>query len=157
VDRWDTPPTSEVKDIPEAEWFLWIAQIVDKIEDEGKMKYFKGEGGVYNPYREKVLDYVCTEAFGSKSPTKEGVYFSHGTMVARLFAKGTQGRADYSRSLRQEADEMIEELGPNMLSSQQLGILRATSAKARNIEDGLGCRSLAIKTEGHAQISCSWV
>ena len=45
------------------------------------------------------------------------------------FAKGTQGRADYSRSLKQEAQEIIEELGPQMLSSQQLGTLRATSVK----------------------------
>ena len=69
------------------------------------------------PYREKVLDYVCTEAFGANNPTKEGVYFSHGTMVARLLANGTQGRADYSRSLKQEAQDMIEEFGPKMISS----------------------------------------
>ena len=61
------------------------------------------------------------ESFASKSPTKEGVRFFHGTMVARLFARGTQGRADFSRSLKQEAHEVIEEYCPKLLSAQHVG------------------------------------
>ena len=37
VDRWETPSRNEVKESPEAEWFLWIARIVDKIEAEERM------------------------------------------------------------------------------------------------------------------------
>ena len=77
---------------------MWIARIVDKIEDEDIIKGFKTEGAKYNPYREAFLDDVCEQAFGSKHPAKEWVFLSHGTIVARMFARGTQGIADYSRS-----------------------------------------------------------
>ena len=62
---------------------------VDKIEAEGRMEDFKAEGSKLNPYREKILDDVCMHAFGSTHPTKEGVFFWHGTVIARMFAKGT--------------------------------------------------------------------
>ena len=65
TDRWDTLPRAAVKDSPKTEWFLWIARIVDRIEDEGRTQDFKAEGAKLNPYREKILDEVCTEAFGS--------------------------------------------------------------------------------------------
>jgi hypothetical protein len=58
----------------------------------------------------------------------------HGPMVAILFAKRTQGRVDSSRSLNQEAQEIIEDLGPKMVSSQQLGTLRAPSVKRWGVE-----------------------
>ena len=71
TDRWDTLPRSAVKDSPEAEWFLWIARLVDRIEAEGRLRDFKAEGATPNSYREAILDEVCLEAFGSKHPTKE--------------------------------------------------------------------------------------
>ena len=83
---------------------------------------------------------VCEQAFGSKHQTKEGVFLSHGTIVARMFARGTQGRADYSRSLKAESHELLEQHGPKMLSSQQMGTLRATSVKR-----GLPKAALAAK------------
>jgi len=54
--RWDTLPRGAVKDSPETEWFLWIARVVDRIEDEGRMNDFKAEGKKSNPYREKILE-----------------------------------------------------------------------------------------------------
>ena len=66
-----TPPRNEVKDSPETEWFLWTADIVDEIEGEGRLEYFKTEGTKYNPYRETILDGVCMKAFGSNIPTKK--------------------------------------------------------------------------------------
>ena len=76
VNRWDTLPRSAVKDSLETERFLWIARVVDRIEAEGRMKDFKAEGPKHNPYREAILDEVCTEAFGSTHPTKEKVFSS---------------------------------------------------------------------------------
>ena len=84
----------------ETERFLWTARAVDRIKVEGRTNDFKAEGKQSNPYREKILDEVCTEAFGSTHPTKEGDFFKHGTVVARMFARGTQGRADLVRSLK---------------------------------------------------------
>jgi hypothetical protein len=127
TDRWDTLPRSAVKDSPETEWFLWIARFVDRIEAEGRMRDFKAEGAKPNPYREAILDEVCLEAFGTKHPTKENVYFQHGTVVARMFGRGTQGRADLVRSLKTEAQGLLEQHGPNVLSQQQLEILRGVS------------------------------
>ena len=100
-----------VKDSPATEWFKWIAKIVNKIEDEGRLEEFKTEGTKYNPYREAILDDVCEQAFGSKHPTKEGVFLSHGTIVARMFARSTQGRADYPRSLKAEAMVFSSSMG----------------------------------------------
>ena len=40
TDRWDTPPGEEAKDSLETEWFLWVAEIVDKIESEGRLDDF---------------------------------------------------------------------------------------------------------------------
>ena len=79
VDRWETPPRSEVKEPPETEWFLWIARIVDKIEGAERMDDFKTEGTRHNPYRERILDDVCTQAFGPKSTRhKKGYSFRTG-------------------------------------------------------------------------------
>ncbi len=52
-----------------------------------------------------------------------------GRNIFFLQNKGTQGGADDTRSLKQEAQDKIEELGPKMLSFQQFGTLRATSVK----------------------------
>ena len=35
-DRSDTPSSKLVKDTPETEWFMWIAGIIDEIEDVGR-------------------------------------------------------------------------------------------------------------------------
>ena len=91
------------------------------------MKFFKAEGSKLNLYREGILDEVCTEAFGSTHPTKEGVFFKHGTVVARMFARGTQGRADLVRSLKTEPQDLVEQHGPSVLSQQQLEVLRGVS------------------------------
>ena len=113
ADRWETPPRSEVKESPETEWFLWIDRIVYKIEVEGRMDDFKTEGTRHYPYYGgRFIDDVCMHAFGSKLPTKEGVFLSHGTVIARMFARGTQSRADLARSLKTEAQELLEQHGP---------------------------------------------
>jgi hypothetical protein len=83
-----------------------------------------------NPYREKVFDFAYLEAFGTKRNTREGVYFSHGTMIARTFAKGSQSRADTARSLRPEAQEVIEAYGPKVPSTVELDRIRAISKHA---------------------------
>ena len=67
--KWDTPSRDEVTPSPEAELFLWLARIVDDIEDDKMMLNF-ASGNEYNPSREKLIDDVCYEAFGSASPTR---------------------------------------------------------------------------------------
>ena len=57
------------------------------------------KGAETTPYREHVVEFACMEALGTKNLTKEGVYFSHGTMVARMFARVSTSRADTARSL----------------------------------------------------------
>ena len=79
------------------------------------------------PYREAILDEVCTEALSSTRPTKENVFFQHGTVVARMFARGTQGRADLVRPLKTKAQGLLEQHGPSVLSQQQLEVLRGVS------------------------------
>ena len=74
TDRRDTLPRSEVNDLPESEWFMWIAGIVDEIEDAGTMQDFKIVDNKYNSFREHIVDKVCVQAFGTKNPTKS-TYF----------------------------------------------------------------------------------
>ncbi|MFM7978101.1 MAG: hypothetical protein ACKPKO_02200, partial [Candidatus Fonsibacter sp.] len=69
---------------------------MDDMEAERRMEEFKAEGLAFNSYREHILDDACMEAFGSTIPTKEGVFWTHGSMAARMFAKRTQGRPDFS-------------------------------------------------------------
>ena len=71
------------------------------------------------------------EAFGHKNPSRTEVFETHGALVASMFAKGTQGRADISRSLRQEVGEMVETHGPNFLSAPELERLRFVSSHGR--------------------------
>ena len=42
IDRWDTLPRNMVNDLPETEWAMWLAGIVDEIEDDGMMNDFQG-------------------------------------------------------------------------------------------------------------------
>ena len=44
-----------------------------------------------------------------------------------MFARGTQGRADLVRSLKTEAQGLLEQHGPSVLSQQQLEVLRGVS------------------------------
>ncbi|MFM7981872.1 MAG: hypothetical protein ACKPKO_21390, partial [Candidatus Fonsibacter sp.] len=76
--RWECPSYKMVYDLPETEWYLWLARIVDGMEKSGQMLKFKTLGNQHNPYREQILDFTCMEAFGSKYPTKEGVYWKQG-------------------------------------------------------------------------------
>ena len=45
-----------------------------------------------------------------------------------MFARGTQGCADESRSLRQEAQDVVETMGPKFMTPSQLTRLPAVSA-----------------------------
>ncbi|MFM7986078.1 MAG: hypothetical protein ACKPKO_42870, partial [Candidatus Fonsibacter sp.] len=85
VDRWETPVYDDVFDMPETDWYLWPARLVDDIEKEGRMYDFKSEGKAFNPYRERIIAFACSEAFGTTHPTKEGVF---------LFEIGLKGCAD---------------------------------------------------------------
>ena len=58
---------------------------------------FNAEGNIYNPYREKVLDYICMDAFGSKSPTKR----------RGLFLPWVHGCQTIYCALKQEAQDVI--------------------------------------------------
>ena len=88
----DTLPRDEVNDLPETEWYMWLAGIVDGIEMAGRMRDFRVVDNSYNSYREAIIDKVCVEAFGRKNPTTEGVFQQHGAMVARMFAIRSQKR-----------------------------------------------------------------
>ena len=46
-----------------------------------------------------------------------------------MFARGTQRRVDTTRSLRNEARDLVEETGPRSMSVAQISRLRAASAK----------------------------
>ena len=126
-DRWGTPSRSDVLPSPEAEWFLWLATIVDRIENERKMLDFSGGGDQTNWYRERILDEAWTEAFGMTNPSKDYAFNSQGGLVARLFSKGAQRRADLFRALLKELQPIIEEHGPKILSGPQLERARAAS------------------------------
>ena len=99
---------------------MWAADLVDKIDDEHLMMAFKSEGHVYNEYRESVVGHACRVAFGDKHTAKERVFHNHGPMVARMFARGTQGRADTTRSLRAESRELVKDLGPKFTTEAQM-------------------------------------
>ena len=80
-DGWETLSRSHVKHLLEAEWYLWIADMVDNIEKEANMEEFKADGSKYNPYRrDKVLDDACTQASGTRSP---------GTPISESFAQNS--------------------------------------------------------------------
>ena len=111
------------------EWFMWIADIVGRIEDDRMMLAIKYEGTADNPYRESVVDHACLVAFGDKNPTQEMVFYNHGPMVARMLARGTQGRADTTRSLRNQGRELVEDVGPKFMTEAHMSRLRAASAK----------------------------
>ena len=66
IDRWDTLPRNLVNDLPETERAVWLAGIVDEIEDAGRMNDFKVIGNKPNAFREAIVDKVCVQAFGIK-------------------------------------------------------------------------------------------
>ena len=131
VDRWDTLPRGQVNDLPESEWAMLLAGIVDEIEGAGRMNDFKVVNNKYNAFREAIVDRVCVQAFGTKNPSKEGVFLRHGPMVARMFAKGSQGRANKARQLRAKAASIIEKYGAQILTGPQLERARAASAHGK--------------------------
>ena len=57
---------------------------------------FKVVDNKNSDFREAIVDKVCAQAFGTKYPTKEGVFRHHGPMVARMFAKGLPGACEQS-------------------------------------------------------------
>ena len=107
VDRWDTLPRNQTTDLPETEWAMWLAGIVDEIENAGGMNDLKVIENKHHAFREAIVDKVCVQVFGTKNPTKESVVLRHGPMVARMFAKGSQGRANKARQLRAKAASII--------------------------------------------------
>ena len=80
--RWDTLSRNQVKDTPETEWFIWIAGIVDDIENDGRVLDFKAEGAKPNPYRDSIVDRVRLQAFKSKNPTRSDAFEKHGAGCA---------------------------------------------------------------------------
>ena len=70
-------------------------------------------------------------------------------MVARMFAKGTQGRANKSRQLLMEAAGVLEEFGPKILSTTQLERARVASAHGKR---GLSKAASAAETR-HRTVS----
>ena len=94
------------------------------------MNDFKAAGTKPNPYRNKVVDYACMKAFGD-NPTKEGVFRRHGALVARMFARGAEGRADTARPLRLEAQEVVEAMGPKLTTEARKARVRAVSVVGR--------------------------
>ena len=86
----------------------------------GRMNDFKVVDNQCNSSREAIHDKVCVQAFGKKNPTKSEAFKNYGPMVARMSARGTQGRANKSRQLRLEAAGAIESYGPKILSKTQL-------------------------------------
>ena len=131
IDRWDTLPRDMVNDLPETEWSMWLAGIVDQIENAGRMNDFKVVDNKYNSFREAIVGKVCFEVFGSKYPTKESVFINQGPMVARMFAKGSQGRANKARQLRAKAASIIEQYGAQILTGSQLERARAASTHGK--------------------------
>jgi hypothetical protein len=67
VDRWDTLPRNQVNDLPETEWAMWLAGIVDEIENAGRINDFKVVGNKPNAFREASVDKVCV-GFWRKVP-----------------------------------------------------------------------------------------
>ena len=86
-----------VIDSPVTERYMWLVGIIDGVEDAGRMHDFRIVDNQYNSYREAIIDKACVEAFEKKNPTKGEVFPQRGPMVARMFARVTQGRANKSR------------------------------------------------------------
>ena len=80
----------------------------------------KAETGVSNSYRDAMIDRICWEAFGTTHPSRTQVIDMYGFLVGGVFPKGTQVRADISRSLRQQVGELVETHGPKVLSGDEL-------------------------------------
>ena len=70
------------------------------------------------------------QAFGTEYLTKESGFLHHGLMVARMFAKGFQGRAHKARQLRGKVAS-IEQFGEQILTGPQLERARAASAHGK--------------------------
>ena len=103
----------------------------DEIVIAGRMNDFKVSDNRHNPFREAIVDKVCVQAFGTTYRTKESVFLHHGPMVARMFAKGSQGRANKARQLRAEVASIIEQYGEPILTGPQLERARAASAHGK--------------------------
>ena len=99
--------------------------------DAGRMNDFKVVDNKRNAFREAIVDKVCVQAFCTKYLTKEGVFFHHGPMAARMFAKGSQGRAHKARQLQAKAASIIEQFGEQILTGPQLERARAASAHGK--------------------------
>ena len=70
------------------------------------------------------------QAFGTEYLTKESGFLHHGLMVARMFAKGFQGRAHKARQLRGKVAS-IEQFGEQILTGPRLERARAASAHGK--------------------------
>ncbi|MFM7979364.1 MAG: hypothetical protein ACKPKO_08625, partial [Candidatus Fonsibacter sp.] len=69
VNRWASPLYTAIKDSPEPEPIIWLAKQVDEIEQSGRTKMMWTEGGVLNPFRDRILDENCVNFFGKWDPT----------------------------------------------------------------------------------------
>ena len=116
----------------------------------------KAEGGVSNSYRDSMIDRICYEAFGATNPSRTDVVERYGFLVGGVFSKGTQGRADASRALRQQVGELIETHGPKVLSAPELERVRAASAHGKRgtsrAAPAVGARLRAASPKGKASL-----
>ncbi|MFM7988484.1 MAG: hypothetical protein ACKPKO_55145, partial [Candidatus Fonsibacter sp.] len=66
ANRWECPPYTAIKDSPEAELIVWLANQVDEIEWSGNTDKMWSASGVSNPLRDRILDETCIHFFGGK-------------------------------------------------------------------------------------------
>ena len=74
----------------------------------GHMYDVKVEVAVSNSYRDAMIDRICWEVFGTTNPSRTQVIDKYSFLFGGMFSKGTQGRADISRALRQQVGELVE-------------------------------------------------
>ena len=148
VDRWDTLPRNQTTDLPETEWAMWLAGVVDEIENAGGMNDLKVIENKHHAFREAIVDKVCVQVFGTKNPTKESVVLRHGPMVARMFAKGSQGRANKARRFRAKVASIIQDFCEQILTGPQLERARAASAYGqRGLSKAASAADLRYRTK----------
>ena len=104
-DGWDTPPRSAIKESPETEWFMWIARVVDKIEDEATLR-----PRAQNPTRTErgSLTMSVSRLLGLRILQKKGIPFArygYRQNVCPWYAKQSRPRAS-------EAHELIAQTWP---------------------------------------------
>ncbi|MFM7979137.1 MAG: hypothetical protein ACKPKO_07450, partial [Candidatus Fonsibacter sp.] len=92
ANRWEYPPYTAIKDSPESEIMIWLANQVDDIEWAGKTDSVWTTGGALNPFRDMIIDETCIHFFGTRDPTDWDLKTDCHFLAASVFRRLTVSR-----------------------------------------------------------------